>query len=514
VLTIQLPEHGYLKFNFFPQIEADNINVQLNMPQGTPIRTTEEMTLRLEVAAKALGEELENELGFPVFRSMLTSIGGQPIREKNSGATGSEGSVFQGAHLGEVNVELISAEQRDISSREVARRWEAKVGILPGVESLTYSSDLLGSDGDIDLRLAGSDLNELRNLADAIKQQMGQLPGVSGVRDDFSLGKHELSIEILPEGLAAGLSYKSLARQVRQGFYGEEVQRIQRGRDEVKMYVRYTRAERETIASIMNSRIRTPSGKEIPFPRVAKVTPGRGFSTINRANRSRTIDVLADIDTEKSTSNEIEGILKQEILPALLEPHPHVTASFEGPQKERKDFMSAMISNGIGALLAIFVLLAVPLRSYAKGLAIMAAIPFGLIGAFWGHIIMGFNLSMFSIIGIMALTGVVVNDSLVLIDYTSTLVKEGVPPIEAVSLGALRRFRAILLTTLTTFAGLTPLLLERSAQARFMIPMAVSLAFGVVFATLITLLLVPAFFLVIVDLENSMGRFRTRVLGR
>ena len=509
VVTIQLPEHGYLKFNFFPQIEADDISVQLTMPQGTPAAVTEEKTLFLESVAYAIGADLEKSEGKPIIKAILTSIGGQPYREKNSRVAGSLGNDYNGANLGEVNIELISAENRVITSKEVARMWERRVGRIAGAESLTYSADLMGGDGDLDLRIAGSNLAELRAVADGVKAEQ---PGVSGLRDNFSPGKDELRLTLLPAGEAAGLTFFDLARQVRQGFYGDEVQRIQRGRDEVKVFVRFTRGEREAIETLLDSRIQTPDGRMLPFSYVARVEPGQGYSTINRANRSRTIDVLANLDKKVLSSTELEALIKEDVLPPLLAQYPNVKTSFEGPQKERKDFMGTMAINGVGALFAIFVLLSIPLRSYTKGLAIMSAIPFGLIGAFWGHLVMGYALSMFSVIGIMALTGVVVNDSLVMIDYITRLREEGQPAFEAVAFGAKRRFRAIMLTTLTTFAGLTPLLLEKSMQARFMIPMAVSLAFGVVFATVITLVLVPALYMVIEDAVTLPKRLRKQTM--
>ncbi len=513
VVTVQLPEHGYLKFNFFPQIEADFVSVQLTMPPGTPSAITERETRRIEDAARKLAEELAAREGSTVIRSTLTSIGGQPYREKSSRATGSMGSDYNGANLGEVALELVSAEDREISSKEVARLWRESVGPIPGAESVSFSADLMGGDGDVDLRLGGKNLAELEAVAVEIEAELSRTPGVTGARDNFSAGKDELRLELLPAGEAAGLTYLDLARQVRQGFYGQEVQRVQRGRDELKVFVRYTQQERRSLASLFDARIRTPDGRMLPFTTVARVLPGKGYAAINRSNRGRTVDVIADVDRKVLTANELEGILLERILPPILKRHPDVRTSYEGPQKERKEFMMTMASNGVAALFAIFILLAVPLRSYSKGLVIMSAIPFGLIGAFWGHLLLGYDLSMFSIIGIMALTGVVVNDSLVMIDYISVLRDEGLGAFEAVTQGARRRFRAILLTTLTTFAGLTPLLLEKSMQARFMIPMAVSLAFGVLFATMITLILVPALYMIVEDLAHLPALLLGRVVG-
>lgn len=521
-LSLQLRTLDYLKMNFFPQIEADEVSVALTMPQGTPAALTREKVLHIEEAIQALAVELEEQEGQPVIRNVMASIGGQPAREKNSSAAGGMGAEYSGGYLGEVYVELVSAEVRDITSRDVVRLWEARVGPVLGAESVVYTADLLGGDGDIDLRLVGDDLAELREVADEVRLELESMDGVSSVRDNFPAGKDELRLELLPAGEAAGLTYRDLARQVRQGFYGEEVQRVQRGRDEVKVFVRYDRAARGTVETLLSSHIRTPDGRSLPFSYVARAEPGPGTAAINRANRSRAIDVVAELDTKLLSSEELQARLETDleddpndgVLARVLSDHPNVSFSFEGPQKERSEFMVQMAVNGIGALFAIFVFLSVPLRSYSKGLIIMSAIPFGLVGAFWGHLLTGFDLSMFSIIGLMALTGVVVNDSLVMLDYISNLRDEGYDAMEAVRLGAQRRFRAILLTTLTTFAGLTPLLLERSIQARFMIPMAVSLAFGVLFATFITLVLLPALYIIAEDLKALPGRAKGLIMRR
>ena len=509
VVTLALPTFGWLKFNFFPQIEADNVAVELTMPLGTPLELTEAAILNFEATARQLGEELEKREGQPVVVSVMTSLGGQPYREKQSRTAGSSGTSYSGAHLGEVNVELVSAEFRTTTSKEFAALWEQRTSRVPGAEALTFSADLMGGDGDIDIRFQGDDLVVLRTVADELKLAMTAESGVTSVRDNFAPGKRELEIGITEAGEAAGLTYLELVRQVRQAFYGEEVQTIQRGRDEVKVFVRYTQAERTTLATLESMRIRMKDGRELPFSEVGHVIPGVGFSTINRANRGRTIDVVADLDTLIITPSDLEAKLADKILPGLLARHKGVQASFEGPGKNQSEFMGTMRSNGIAAMLAMFILLAIPLRSYSRPIAIMMAIPFGLIGAFWGHMLTGFDLSMFSIIGIMALTGIVVNDSLVLIDYIDTLRKEtGMSAQEAILAGGTRRFRAILLTTLTTFAGLTPLLLEKSMQARFMLPMAVSLAFGVIFATAITLILIPAFYLIVEDFTALPARMK------
>jgi multidrug efflux pump subunit AcrB len=304
-----------------------------------------------------------------------------------------------------------------------------------------------------------------------------------------------------------GLTLADLGRQVRQAFYGEEAQRIQRGRDEVKVMVRYPAEQRRSLADIEDMRIRTATGAEVPFASVAQAKFGRGFSTIERTDRRRVINVTANIDLEVANANEIIGSLGRTILPRLVADHRGLSYELEGEQREQRDTLSGLGRGYLLTLLLIFALLAVPLGSYVQPLIIMTAIPFGLIGAVWGHVLLGYNLSMFSIIGIVALAGVVVNDSLVLVSYINRRREDGESLTASIREAGVVRFRPILLTSLTTFAGLTPLMMETSIQAQMMIPMAISLSFGVIFATAISLLMVPASYLILEDLAALLGRW-------
>jgi multidrug efflux pump subunit AcrB len=288
---------------------------------------------------------------------------------------------------------------------------------------------------------------------------------------------------------------------VRQAFYGEEAQRIQRGRDEVRVMVRYPAAARRSLGDVEDMRIRTPDGSAVPFSAVADATLGRGFATIERADRRRVVSVTAAVDETVATPNDVVQALRTDVLPEIAAAYPRVAYSLQGEQREQSEFLEAMRQRFYAAMLVIFALLAIPLRSYVQPLIIMTAIPFGMVGAIWGHILMGWDLSMFSIIGMVALSGVVVNDSLVLVDYVNRRVRDGMALREAIASAGGARFRAILLTSLTTFAGLSPLLLERSLQAQFLIPMAISLAFGVLFSTAITLVLVPAVYMILEDVK-------------
>lgn len=513
MITAAYAGSGRIKFNFFPAIEAENVAVELTMPLGTPLSVTEEAIATFEAAARQLQQELKNEDGELLIRNIATSVGGQPYREKQSQAAGTAGERFAGAHLAEVNLELISAEVRERSSTEIALLWQERVGEVPGAEEVLWNSDLLGGSGDVDLRLSGPNIDELKAAAAELVAGLDGIGGVLSAQDSFREGKREWKLAITPQGEALGLDLADLARQVRQAFYGEEVQSIQRGRDEVEVVLRYPSEDRRRLATLEELRIRTPDGGEVPFLDVAQIERGRGFSTIDRTERERSLRVTADIDPNITTPDQVTKELLASTMPAVLERYPGLSVGFEGRQKEQGDFMRRLVRlNGL-ALMVIYVLLAIPLRSYLQPLIIMMAIPFGMVGAIWGHAALGIDLAIMSMIGIAALGGVVVNDSLVMIDFVNRLRREGTSLHDAVMQAGGRRFRPILLTTVTTFLGLTPLLLERSLQAQFLIPMAISLAYGVLFATFITLVLVPSTYLILEDISRLPARL-ARLINR
>ena len=339
---------------------------------------------------------------------------------------------------------------------------------------------------------------------------LAEYPGVEDIADSFLPGKRELKLQLTSKGRTLGLTLSDLARQVRSGFYGEEVQRIQRGRDDIRVMVRYPESERRSLADIESMRIRTASGTEVPFATVASVEEGRGYATINRTNRRRVVTVTAAIDETAANPNEINQDVRRQILPNLQHDYPGLTFDFEGEQREQSKAMSSMGFNFLVAQFAIFALLAIPFRSYSQPLIIMSAIPFGLIGAVAGHVIMGLNLTLLSMFGMVALTGVVVNDSLILIDLINRQRKEGIPVERAIPAAGLRRFRPIMLTTATTFLGLAPMIFEGSPQAKFLVPMAVSLGFGIVFATIVTLVLVPALYNILHDAQTWLAGLVSR----
>jgi multidrug efflux pump subunit AcrB len=327
---------------------------------------------------------------------------------------------------------------------------------------------------------------------------------VFDIADNFEDGKEEIKLRIKPAAELLGLALDDLARQVREAFYGFEIQRIQRGRDEVRVFVRYPEGERRKLQTLETMRIRTPAGAEVPFSEVADAEFGRGFAEIRRVDRTRTINVTADVNKE---SADVEAIKRDltEHLDRMVAAHPRVQYSLEGEAREQRESFTSIGFGILFVLFVIYALLAIPFQSYLQPLIVMSVIPFGIAGAMLGHIIMGMSLTIMSIMGMLALGGVVVNDSLVLVDFVNRARREGTPLAEAVYASGLGRLRPVLLTSLTTFAGLTPLLLEKSTQAQFLIPMAVSLGFGVLFATVITLLLVPINYLILEDVRRSLG---------
>jgi len=503
LLTVGLVGGHWVQLNFFPSVEADNIVAYLTMPQGTPARVTAEGVRQLEASAQALAQLLEQEQGAPVVRHIMASVGEQPYKTQQE--RGGFNFGIGEPHLGEVNVALVPSEERKVTSAEVLRRWRESTAAIPGAAELVFNASLISSGEDINIQLQGSSIADLKRAAERLKDHLAEFPGVVDLTDSFQEGKRELVLRILPSAEALGLTMADLGRQVRQAFYGEEVQRIQRGRDEVKVMVRYPAAERRSLADIENMRVRTPQGIEVPFRAVAAMEMGRGYATIRRTDRQRVINVTANVDDKIANANDILATVTSSFLPQLRGDFHGLSYSLEGEQRQQQRTIDAMARGFVLSLFGIYALLAIPLRSYLQPLIIMSAIPFGLVGAVWGHFLLGWEISMFSMFGLVALTGVVVNDSLVMVSYVNQHRDEGMSLHAAIREAGAARFRPILLTSLTTFAGLVPLILERSVQAQILIPMALSLAFGVLFATLITLFLVPAIYLIIEDIQRLAG---------
>ena len=374
-------------------------------------------------------------------------------------------------------------------------------------------ADHFGGGPPLSFRLSGENYTVLEAAAADLEDELAEYAGIYDIRNSADTGGAEIRLKIKPEAEALGLTMSSLGRQVRQAFYGEEAQRIQRGKDELKVMVRYPRSERRSIADLENMRIRTPNGDEVPFSAVADMSFGIGYSSILRLNRSRTVTVSADIDTEIVESAEIVKTISEEFIPELLARHPGVSYGLEGASQEQVNLIRNLSIASLAALFLIYALIAIPLHSYSQPLIIMSVIPFGMIGAVIGHVIMGRSVSMFSLFGLVALAGVVVNDSLIMIDFINKAREKGMELKQAVIESGTKRFRAIILTSITTAAGLMPIMLEGSLQAQSVIPMAISLSFGIIFATVITLFLIPSLYMLQLDFFARMRQFKGWLLS-
>jgi multidrug efflux pump subunit AcrB len=490
---------GAINFIFFPRVQSEIARATLIMPAGTPFETTQKYIQRISDAARQIRDQyIDPKTGESVVKDYMSYAG-------TTGGTGTGVS-----NIGQVIYEITSPEERtlDVTSSDLVREWRRKIGVIPGAESLTFRAEIGRGGSPLDVRLTGNDIGQLAGMAEEVKARLREYPGVFDVDDDFEAGKEEVQLAIKPEAELLGLSADNLARQVRQAFFGEQAQRIQRGRDDVRVMVRYPKNERRSIENLESMRIRTPSGVEVPFGEVAHVTMGRSYSKIRRVDRARVVDVSGDVNKE---SANVESIKRDLVgyLRSLEARYPSVHFTLEGEAREQRESFSSL---GIGlafVLFVIYALLAIPFKSYGQPLIVMSVIPFGIVGAILGHMLLGMNLSILSLMGMLALIGVVVNDSLVLVDYVNRRRAEGISTMDAVRTAGVARFRAVMLTSLTTFAGLGPLITEKATQAQFLIPMAVSLGFGVLFATFITLILVPINYVILDDMNRLFRRARS-----
>ena len=396
---------------------------------------------------------------------------------------------------------------RPLNTGTVTKLWREEVGPIIGLESLRYESDRGGPGGGaaLTVELSHRDTDVLDRASATLAERLAEFSNVKDVDDGFTPGKEQLDFRITPRGESLGLTSRDIARQVRNAFSGTTALRQQRGRNEVTVRVRLPESERSSEFNIENLMLKTPAGTFVPLFEVAEVTRGRAYTTINRREARRTVSVSAGVEPISETG-QILATLNSQILPELAQDFPGLTYGYQGRQARMKESTGGLANGFIMAMIAIYFLLAIPFRSYSQPMVVMLAIPFGVVGAVLGHLIMGYSLSLMSMMGIVALSGVVVNDSLVLIDYANRQRLEGASAFTAVCDAGARRFRPIILTTLTTFGGLAPMIFETSRQARFLIPMALSLGFGILFATVITLLLVPSLYLLVDDVLQWYSR--------
>ncbi len=536
----------HIPYIFFPPVPSDYIVAKLVMPEGTAIEVTRRAVEQMQHGLNQLIRETEDKGYGQPFQNVVVTIGAQPFA--GSGGPRGATSGSSSPHLAEIAVELTKSERRadggnikDLSAPNLAQRWRTLIGPIAGIKELSFRANAADSVGmPIDIQLSGRDFEQLRAGAEAIKAKLATYEGLFDIRDNYSSAKREIQLQIKPSAEVLGLRQSDLGRQVRAAFYGVEAQRIQRGRDDVKVMVRYPIDERRSIDHLQALRIRTADGGAVPFEAVADFTLAEGASTITRVDRRRVINITADAnkavadigrikrelngtdylfapglwrDLETKLREWIKRPVRPSAIDQLFDQPIGIAWSFEGEAREQADVFKRLQSMTLIALFIIYALLAIPLRSYIQPLIVMVVIPFGLIGSIGGHLIMGQPMSILSVLGFVALTGVVVNDSLVLVDFINQERAVGKPLRQAIEASGAQRFRPILLTSLTTFGGLMPVLFETSLQAKFLIPMAISLSFGVLFATLITLLLVPAFYTILEDVREWIVRIRQRLLA-
>jgi multidrug efflux pump subunit AcrB len=478
LVTVGWVKSGRMGFELFPKVESDYAKVTARTPFGTAVEKTAAIHHILVQAA----------------RQVVTENGGDDL---------SEGIyAYVNGNFTQVWVYLTPPETRPISTARLTKLWRQKVGHLPGIETIKFESDAggPGRGAAIAVELSHHRIPILELASAKLSKAFAFYPNVTDIDSGFSPGKQQLDFKIKPEGQSLGLTAGEVARQMRHAYYGAEVLRQQRGRNEVKVMVRRPESERVSEYDLEEMILQTPSGKDVALKEIVCITRGRAETTIVRRNGRRVVTVSADV-RPRSKAGQILTDIKTNVLPTLQQEYPGLTYSFEGRQADRRESMQALKKGMQIALLVIYAMLAIPFNSYLQPMIIMFSIPFGIVGAIAGHLIMGYNLSIVSMFGLVALSGVVVNDSLVLIEFANRRHLAGASVAAAIHEAALHRFRPILLTTLTTFGGLSPIIFETSRQARFLIPMAVSLGYGILFATMITLILVPSLYLILADVK-------------
>jgi multidrug efflux pump subunit AcrB len=457
------------------------IQARFTLNDGSPVSARDKLIEKMEAAIVKVDQELTiRNNGLPMAQHTL--------------------SWTQGDTGGAMLVELTKGETRNVNSDEFQIEWRKAVGEVAGVKELRFMSAMgPGGDSAISFRLVGTNYENLELASRDLQAKLGEFEGIYDIRSSNSAGNQEIELMLKPSAETLGITLADLGRQVRRAFYGEEAQRIQRGKDEIKVMVRYPKNERRSITNLENMRIRTSSGQWVPFASVAEFKLVKGVSSIKREDRKRSVSVMADFNPEKVQSSSVINEINKDFIPNLVNKYPGVSSELSGQSKEIGK-MFGEIGRSMGfAFIMIYILLAIPLKSYIQPIMVMSVIPFGFIGAIVGHLIFDKSFSMMSGFGIIALSGVVVNDSLIMVEFVNRARKEGMRLQDAVLQAGTQRFRAIMLTSLTTFFGLFPIMFETSMQAQIIIPMAISLAFGILFATVITLFLIPSLYMILAD---------------
>ena len=497
-MIISTATNGYVRFVFFPSIEAEDITANITLPQGAPFDETQAVAEQMIAAAQTLKADYERN-GQPIVDSIVVTIGGSSA---GISGPGSSSSTRVASNIAQVTLQLVPAAQRSIGSAQVERDWRAAIGPIAGVERLNIISSAGPGGLDIAYEMAHPENAILERAVTEMAQMLGEIEGVAEIDEGFDLGKRQLNFTLTPAGEAAGLTPGDIGTQLRQAYFGDEVQRIQRGRNEVRVYVRYPVDARTDVAALSDLRLRTSDGREIPLGVAANVFETRSYTSIERVDGQRVIQVSADADESVITPDEARARVEADILPVLIERYPGLSFRLAGDGEAQADDFASLGNGLLIAIIIMYCLLATQLRSYVQPVVVLMAIPFGVAGAILGHFLTGYNLSFPSFFGMVALSGVVVNASIVLIDrYNKNLTERGMDKFDAIAEATSRRFRPVLITTLTTSLGLLPITLEQSPQAQFLVPMTLSLGAGLLFASTAILLLLPSFIMMVEDIR-------------
>ncbi|MEO0568072.1 MAG: efflux RND transporter permease subunit [Pseudomonadota bacterium] len=511
MLTIGLLSFGYVRFEFFPSIDGEFVTADVELTDGTTFQRTEEVADDLRVAAIRAGKRLQENLPDDAPNVLVGQYVVVGIGAGGGGPTGDSAPISPS--VAQVVVEITNASERSWETADFERLWRKEVGRVAGVNNLTISSSLVDAGDAIAVELSLPDGQSIAPIVAELRQGLTNIPGVFQIQDDASSGRLEYKLALKPEARLYDLTLQDLATQTRNGFFGVEATTVQRGQDSVDVMVRFPKEDRDSLSDLLDTRIATPSGDLIPLSAVARLEEGVSPSEIQRRNGRRVTTVTADVDQSITTNGEANRIIREVLLPPLLEANPGLDAGFGGEQETQSDAQAALSQALAIAMFVIFALLALVFRSFVQPIVVMVAIPLGLIGAVTGHYLLGIPIGLLSIFGIIGLAGVVINNSLVMIDLYNEYLAKGYAVNEAVIEGTKDRFRPILLTSVTTFLGVYPLIMETSLQAQFLIPLAVSIGYGVLIGTFVIILAIPAVFVLVHRTRQGLGALFAVLLG-
>ncbi|MDP6707562.1 MAG: efflux RND transporter permease subunit [Alphaproteobacteria bacterium] len=490
LISIAMVAGGVLKFRAFPELDGDVVVARILLPQGTPLARTETVVAQVVASLKQVDEELTplQPKGKRLVRNVLVSF----AENTDSGETG--------PHVATVSVDLLGAEERRGRVQEIQNRWREVVGMPPDVLQINFKQAQIGPGGRaIEVRLQGDDLAVMKRAAVELQDWLAGYSGVFDVADDLRPGKPEVRLRLREGAASLGLDAQTIARQLRAAFFGATAAEIQVGNEAYEIDVRLARSDQNSLTDLEYFTVTGRDGRQIPLDAVARYESGRGYGRIARVDGRRTVTVTADLDSDLANANEVLADTQARFLPDLLARHPGIVVTLEGQAEEQGKTMASMLRAATIALVGLFLVLSFLFRSYVEPVIVMVAIPFAFVGVVWGHLALGLELSMPSLMGFVALAGIVVNDSILLVNFVKRHARSGLAVHDAARQASRDRFRAVLLTSLTTIVGLLPLLSETSLQAQILIPLAASLAFGLLASTLLVLLVVPALYTILED---------------